>query len=182
MDKILYSLGVYLGEYIVDHYLPTLSCSMIRSKNVIQTTWGEAQHLRKLDDAWYNKLNEEQRKLRKQFPDEKTWKLDNKAQELVKDKWNESIKYLHILEKKYLPHTLECYNIPVIDFSNEKHNKIIKKGVKDALWDCDMCSYSTKEEDIIFEEEKIGKYKHSIVKLKLDLNPPKSYTGNDWNI
>jgi hypothetical protein len=164
-ENILYSLGVYLGEYVIDHKLPTLSCDDVTSRNVIQVTWGEAQELRRLNDIWYNKYEELKYKLYKEFPDEKRWKLDNQANDLNKDNWNAYREYDNILSKKYIPETLEI-NVPFIDFSDENANLIIKEGFRDALWGCDMCYYSLEFDDIIFKNDSDDTYNFASVILK----------------
>ena len=114
------------------------------------------------------------------------YKEERKAFEKVNNEWNEQMKYGYVLKEKYLPHVLKS-DVPYVDFSNEKTNKKIKKGLIDTLWDWDFCEWSLKEEDIIFEnyEYKFGKNKehsmhHSYVTLKLDLEAPSSYTGESW--
>ena len=49
-----------------------------------------------------------------------------------------------MLEKKYLPQTLECvFNLIAI-----RDIKKFKEGLMDSLWNCDMCSYNIDEDKI----------------------------------
>lgn len=181
--SIPYSLGEYLAKYIIDHHMPSLSCN-IWTKKVIQVTWGEAKEYRRLSDAWFRKLHSYKKDIIARG--KQAFKEEQKAYKYAKDEWNEYIKYSYTLKEKYLPHTLKCI-VPFIDLSDEETNKEIKKGLIACLWDCDHCEYSLKEEDVLFEQE-IFKYgsnnKYSItntyVILKLCLEPPSSYTGDDW--
>lgn len=183
-----YSLGVYLAEYIMLTQMPSLSCNQWTRKS-IQVTWGEAQELKRLEEEWYSKRSSEERKIREENPGIKGAELYRKEKEAHQrsiDEWNASMKYRYILKEKYLPHTLKC-TVMFIDFSDEEVNKEIKRGLINALWDSDHCEYSLKEEDIIFENETDtygdnDEYSMTFthVTLKLDLDRPSSYTGEDW--
>lgn len=183
-----YSLGVYLAEYIMLAHMPSLSCNQWTRK-AIQVTWGEAQELKRLEDEWYSKRSSEEMKIRKAnkgLPPAEMYKKTREAHQLSIDEWNASMKYRYMLKEKYLPHTLKC-TVMFIDFSDEEVNKEIKRGMISALWDSDHCEYSLKEEDIIFENEHDtygddDEYSVTFthVTMKLDLEPPSSYTGKDW--
>jgi hypothetical protein len=183
-----YSLGVFLGEYIVKTQMPSLSCNQWTS-NVIQVTWGEAKELKRLEDSWYSKRSSEEAKIRKENPSidgAELYKKEKEAHQRSIDEWNELMKYRYTLKEKYLPHTLKCY-VPFIDFSDEETNKLIKKGLINYLWNTDMCEYSVDDKDIIFKTEvdRYGPEKeysmtHTLVTLKLSLEAPSSYTGKDW--
>lgn len=183
-----YSLGVYLAEYIMHVYMPSLSCKQW-TRNAIQVTWGEAKELKRLEDAWYNKRISEERRILKENPGLKgaeRYKKEQEAHKFSEDEWNALIKYGYVLKEKYLPHTLKCM-VNFIDFSDQEANKEIKKGFISSMWDSDHCEYSLKKEDIIFENEiyKFGKDNRSTmcntwVTMKLDLEPPSSYTGEGW--
>jgi hypothetical protein len=182
--SVYYTLGVYLAKHMMDRHIPSLSCNQC-TNNVVQVTWGEAQELERLEDAWLSKLNDERRNLR-DVDGMKSWEKDNKAQEVSKNEWNELMKHRYILKEKYLPHVIKC-NVPDVDFSNEKNNEKIKKGMIETLWDWDFCEWSLKEEDIIFENENDtfganDKYsmQFSYITLKLDLEAPSSFTGDEW--
>lgn len=179
-----YSLGALIGEFLISKHIPSLSCNQC-TNNVIQVTWGEAEEYRRLEEAWYSKLHSERHKL-KDVEGLKSWEKDNEAQKAAEKEWNENMKYRYILKEKYLPHFIKC-DIPHVDFSNEEINNQIKKGLIDTLWDWDFCEWSLDDKDIVFENEewKYGEDKeHSMrftyVTLKLSLERPSSYTGEDW--
>jgi len=184
--KLALSIGEYLAEYLMLKEIPSLSCNPW-TLQVIQVTIGEADELKRLNDAWYSKVSSE--KYSSSTKGLSAVELYNKEKEAYKKsetEWNALLKYRYILKEKYLPHTIKC-RVPFIDFSNEKTNKIIKKGLITALWDCDFCEWSLKEEDIFFENE-IHKYgdndEYSMdftwVTLKLSLEAPSSFTGDEW--
>lgn len=180
-----YSIGVYLAEYIMHTHMPSLSCNQWTNK-CIQVTSGEADEKQRLDDVWFNRLHEEQRRLTKGLQGAERYKKEKEAQDLVKDEWNAKIKYGYVLKEKYLPHTIKV-KVPYIDFSDEEINKEIMRGFISAMWDSDHCEYSLKEEDIVFEneedrygDEKQYKMTFTWVTMKLNLDPPASYTGDDW--
>jgi hypothetical protein len=180
-----YSLGVYLAEYIMLDKMPSLSCYQWTNIGV-QVTSGEADETKRLSDVWFSRLNEEQHKLTKGLKGAERYKKEKEAQNLVKDEWNADMKYRYMLKEKYLPHTLKCV-VYYVDFSDEETNKEIKRGFIASMWDSDHCEYSLKEEDITFENEidtygDENQYKMSFthVTMKLDLEAPSSYTGDDW--
>jgi hypothetical protein len=186
MSKNLgYTIGVYLAKHLMDRHIPSLSCNQC-TNNVIQVTWGEAQEAERLSNVWHSKLSDEKYKIKKGLKGAEKYQEERKAQEACNKEWNEDLKYGYMLKEKYLPHTLKC-NVPHIDFSDEETNKEIKRGLINTLWDWDFCEWSLKEEDIIFENE-VDKYgpngKYSMhftwVTLKLDLEAPKSFTGDEW--
>lgn len=186
MSKNLgYTIGVYLAKHLMDRHIPSLSCNQC-TNNVIQVTWGEAQETQRLSDAWFSKLSEEQLKSKKGLKGGDLYREEQRAQDASKKEWNEDMKYRYALKEKYLPHTLKC-NVPHIDFSDEETNKEIKRGLINTLWDWDFCEWSLREEDIIFENE-VTKYgpddeysmHFTYVTLKLDLEAPKSFTGDEW--
>jgi hypothetical protein len=182
-EQLAYSLGSYLAEYIVDNHMPSLSYSAW-TKKVIQVTWGEAEEMKRLNDAWYEKRSSEKTRIIRENPDLSTverYEKEKEAHLLSIDEWNALLKQRYVLKEKYLPHLLEC-SVPYIDFSDEEINKEIKRALIESLWETDHCEYSLKEEDILFENISHTEYNitNTIVTLKLDLNPPSSYTGEDW--
>ena len=48
--KLSNQLGYYIGEFIVNKFLPTLSCDMIQSYNVIKITEEEQKKYSELND------------------------------------------------------------------------------------------------------------------------------------
>jgi len=180
-----YSLGVYLAEYIMHTQMPSLSHNAWTRK-VIQVTSGEADEEKRLSDVWFSKRMSEKQSIEKGLKGAERYNQEQEAHKLSEKEWNESMKYRYILKEKYLPHTIKCM-VPYIDFSDEKVNKQIMKGFISCMWDSDHCEYSLKEEDITFENEtnKYGpeeEYKMTFtwITMKLSLEAPSSYTGEDW--
>jgi len=135
-----FQLGYFVGENIVNNYLPTLSTDMIHSRKVIQVNEEDTIEIERLNkESWINN------------------------DELIdKEKWKLYLNYKKMLEKKYLPQTLEC----VFSLIRIDDIKKFKEGLKSSLWNCDMCSYNVEEENIeIYNDLEIG-YTH--IKFKYD--------------
>ena len=143
-----WQLGFYVGEYIVSHYLPTLSTDMIYSKNVIKVSEEDEVENKRLDDEWF--------KITKY---KENWSSEEHS---GKDKWDEYFKHNKMLEKKYLPPVLECV-IGLIRIDNMKN---FKDGLRTTLWNCDMCSYNIDEENIEIENDMLNGFTH--IKFKLN--------------
>ena len=130
-----YQLGFYIGENIVDNYLPTLSTDMIHSRKVIQVSEEDAIENNRLDDEWFNSCTHE------------------RGNSGDKEKWDAYFNHNKMLEKKYLPETLEC----VFSLLRIDDMKKFKEGLISSLWNCDMCSYNIDEENIkIYNDLEIG--------------------------
>lgn len=119
-------LGYYVGEHIVNRYLPTLSTDILQSRRVIQVDHEDAIENKRLDEEWFNSC---------------THKRGDSGD---KEKWNLYLQHNKMLEKKYLPNPLECH-LGLIKFNNENE---FKSGLRSSLWDCDMCSYDIEKENI----------------------------------
>jgi hypothetical protein len=141
--NIEYVLGLYIGEIIFLKYLPALDVDSLQTKNVIETSVEERETFKKLHDDWFLKY----------FFDKKT----------ESEKWKKYRTYAHYLEKKYMPHRLECY-VSKFEVENES---VLKKGIQDYLWDCDVCSY--KIEKIEYIEIIQEEYSTKVI-LSLDLD------------
>lgn len=187
-ESLAYSIGVYMAKYIIHTQMPSLSHEAW-TNNIIQVTWGEAEEVRRLEREWYSKRSSEEIRILKENPGLSPAERYSKKQEahkLSEDEWNALMKYRYEMKEKYLPHTV-TFNMPYVDFSDEETNKQIKKGFINTMWDSDHCDYSLNEEDITFEneEDRYGpddKYKFTFtnVTMKLGLEPPSSYTGEEW--
>jgi hypothetical protein len=130
-----YQLGFYIGENIVDNYLPTLSTDMIHSRNVIKVNEKDEIENNRLDDEWFNSCTHE------------------RGNSGDKEKWDAYFNHNKMLEKKYLPQTLEC----VFSLIRIDDMKKFKEGLRNSLWSCDMCSYNIDEEKIeIYNDLEIG--------------------------
>jgi hypothetical protein len=127
-------LGLYVGEYIVLRYLPTLSCEGLKTNTQISVTCAEGDEFRRLLSLCYETS---------MFKDE----------ELRKSKFDDAFNYLKILEDKYLPKTLSC-SIPYLNISDENLNDF-KEGLILTLWDCDCCHYSLEPQDIIVSDGEV---------------------------
>lgn len=125
-----YQLGFFVGEFIVDNYLPTLSIDMIKTRNVIQCTIAEADEYHRLHDLW-----SEEYQINPNAP---------------KDNWENYLAYGMELTIKYLPHNLVCY---VSDVS-PTDIALFKEGICDSLWNCDCCSYHLAPETIDIKNDK----------------------------
>jgi len=130
-----YQLGFYIGENIVDNYLPTLSTDMIHSRKVIKVSEKDEIENNRLDDEWFNSCTHE------------------RGNSGDKEKWDAYFNHNKMLEKKYLPQTLEC----VFSLLRIDDMKKFKEGLRSSLWNCDMCSYNIDEENIkIYNDLELG--------------------------
>jgi hypothetical protein len=130
-----YQLGFYIGENIVDNYLPTLSTDIIHSRKIIQVSEEDEIENNRLDDEWFNSCTHE------------------RGNSGDKEKWDAYFNHNKMLEKKYLPQTLEC----VFSLLRIDDMKKFKEGLRSSLWNCDMCSYNIDEENIkIYNDLEIG--------------------------
>lgn len=143
-----YQLGFYVGEYIVNRYLPTLSTDALHSRNVIEVSQEDTLENKRLDDEWFKTTK---------YQD--NW---NGEEDGDKEKWNLYHQHNKMLEKKYLPPVLECVFqlIRIIDM------KLFKTGLIHSLWNCDMCSYNLDEENIEIKNDMEIGFTH--IKFKLD--------------
>ena len=145
-----YQLGFYVGENIVDHYLPTLSTDSLHSRNVIQVSDEDTIENKRLEDEWFKTTK---------YQD--NWSGEEDGD---KEKWNLYHQHNKMLEKKYLPPVLKCgYSlIRIIDI------KLFKTGLIHSLWSCDMCSYNLSEENVEIENDLVNGF--TFIKFKLDEN------------
>jgi hypothetical protein len=132
-----FQFGYYVGLEIVRGYLPTLSTDILQSRNVIQVSEEDSLENERLDTEWYvtTKHGGE-------------WNgVDENGD---KEKWDLYHQHNKMLEKKYLPNPLKCH----MDILNIQDLDGFKKGLRVALWDCDMCSYNIEPENIkIYDDD-----------------------------
>lgn len=145
---LAYQLGYYVGEQIVDRFLPTLSVDAIHTNNNISVTCAEGDECRRLNDVWYSK--------RMSSKDD-----DDKSSEV---EWNALRAYHEMLEVKYLPKTVDC-PFQLLNI-REEDMKDFKKGISVSLWNCDCSHYSTKPEDIEVKADEEGWF--TTITLKRD--------------
>jgi hypothetical protein len=140
-------LGYFVGEFILHTTLPTLSCDMFLTKNVIQVSEEETNELNRLSDIWLNKR----------------WDFkgtEKEKKEATKEEWEIFQSYNKTIEEKYYPPTFQTFISPL----NVKDMDKFKDGLIRSLWNCDVCSYSLKKEDIMIETDE--NYRHTIITLK----------------
>jgi hypothetical protein len=140
-------LGNFVGEFIFHTTLPTLSCDMFLTRTVIQVSEEETNELNRLEDIWYNKLSSLKG-------------TDKENKEATKEEWEIFQSYNKTIEEKYYPSTFQTFISPL----NVKDMDKFKDGLIRSLWNCDVCSYSLKKEDIMIETDE--KYYHTIITLK----------------
>lgn len=121
-----YQLGIYIGDYIASNNLPTLSTDMMQSKKCLKVSEEDTKEHTRLHDLWWNKLH----------PNGWISKSDVNAEA----EWAAYLEFRKSLEVKYLPHKLDTY---VHRLSSIRDMEELKKGIRTALWDCDICSYDT---------------------------------------
>lgn len=144
-----YQLGFYVGLEIVRNYLPTLSTDMIQSRHVIDVSEEDKMENERLDTEWYETT-------------QYGGKWDGVTENGDKTKWDLYHQHNKILERKYLPNPLYCH----MGVLNIRDMDDFKKGLRFALWDCDMCSYNIELENIkIYDEEHLMS---TIIEFSLD--------------
>jgi hypothetical protein len=128
-------LGYYVGEHIVNRYLPTLSTDMLQSNIVIKVSEEDSVENNRLDKEWYSTTRHQ-----------KNYDGENDGNG---EKWELYKQHNKMLEQKYLPKKLDCH-LRLLKINDEKE---FKEGLRSSLWDCDMCSYNIEIENIKIENE-----------------------------
>jgi len=129
-----YQFGYYVGEDIVRRFLPTITTDSLLTRTQIKVSDEDSEENKRLHDEWWE-----------------TCKYGSNPNEVVnKENWDLYHQHNKMLEKKYLPNPLKCH----MSLMNIRDEKDFKEGLIHSLWDCDMCSYSLKPEDIkIYDDE-----------------------------
>ena len=144
-----YQLGYYVGLDIVHKYLPTLSTDMLQSRHVIEVLEEDKLENERLDTEWY-------------VTTKHGGEWNGKEENGDKEKWDLYYQHNKMLERKYLPNPLYCH----MGVLNIRDMDEFKKGLRLALWDCDMCSYNIEPENIkIYDEEHMMS---TIIEFSLD--------------
>lgn len=143
-----FQFGYFVGEYIVNKYLPSLSIDTPKTNNLISVTPEEQIKFKEIESAWWEATNAKR--------DPKTGGYENSEKE-----WNELMAFRREMEVKYLPHELKCFFSP-LNITNEKE---FKQGLIFSLWDCDICHYSIEPEEITIEHDSDFFFTHIIFKL-----------------
>lgn len=135
-------LGSYVGEYIVTHYMPSLSTDMLKTNNVITVSEEETNKWIELETII------------------KPLMFDKAKQDEYHEMFYKHLAWYKEMAKKYYPTELKCY-VPKVTFTNKGQ---FIEGLKEALWDSDVCAYDTdgiviKQHDLFNKTEIILKYK-----------------------
>lgn len=120
-----FELGQMVGEYIVTRFLPTLTTDSLQSRTVLPVPLELEREWNKKRDAWLKVAWDYSIEEKKRNADSNKIFYENLA-------W-----YKENIESVYLPAVLEC-NIPKFRHTNQDD---LVKGIKRALWDCDMSHY-----------------------------------------
>jgi hypothetical protein len=132
-----YQLGFYVGLEIVNSYLPTLSTDMLQTRNVIQVSGKDMLKNIRLNEEWFETTR-----------NGGNW--NGKDENGDKEKWDLYHQHNKMLERKYLPNPLIC-RLSLLNIQNESE---FKNGLRDTLWDCDLCSYNIEPENIKIYDDK----------------------------
>ncbi len=129
-----YQNGFYVGEEIVTRHLPTITTDMLQTRTQIKVSDEDVEENKRLESEWW-----------------KTTKYGNSPnEEKHNENWELYKQHNIMLEKKYLPTPLKCH----MSLMNIRDEKDFKDGLIHSLWNCDMCTYSLKPEDIkIYDDE-----------------------------
>lgn len=133
-----YQLGRYVGEKISVN-IPSLSCDGGGTRKVHTVTTEEQKEV----DRLYGLYRE-----RNDGKDQD--KTDEERKEITK-LFYEYRKYVHTLEKKYFPPTIDL----IVNLVNVPESEIddFKRGISRSLWDSDTCTYNLNVENITVEDD-----------------------------
>lgn len=154
-QSLEFQLGFYVGEYIFHRFLPTLSTDDLRSRIVIKVSDEDTIQNKHLANRWFESTRKN--RVKKETDEEKN------------PLWIEYYQHNKMLERKYLPHILKCH-IPTIH--NVKNIEKLKDGIIASLWDCDMCAYSLKSENITITHTDDGYFTVVEFVLGVTVNDP----------
>ena len=129
-----YQLGVFIGEFIIGNYLPTLNIDSLLTHTVINVTEDEKNKYDELNDLWFKSVRGDK--------------------DISNTNWNNMRRFQLEMENKYLPPVIECY-VPGFDVQDYV---TLKEGIRESLWDSDLCHYSIDVDNIDINEydEKIN--------------------------
>lgn len=126
-ESLEYQLGLSIGNFILVHYLPTLSIDGMQTNHVIDVSEEDTAENDRLQKLY----------------DEKGYKENDKDSLELFNNWREHSK---LMEDKYLPKVLDCV-VHKLSSINKIDDFI--KGIETVLWDCDCSHYGTKNIEII---------------------------------
>lgn len=127
INDLNYDLGLMVGELIVNNHLPTLNTDMVNTNQIINVSDEETKKWVEISEKNFKRWLDNGMK--------------NKDEEYLKE-FYENLKWYHLLEEKYLPETINV-RINKIKPTNLKD---FKKGINDALWDCDFSHYTVNDD------------------------------------
>jgi hypothetical protein len=136
-----YTLGLYIGQYIFDKYLPTLSTDDILTPNVTQVSPEDTTMIEFLNKTWY----------------ESTPNGDNPDPLNNPQYWDAYLGANKTLRERYLPKILEC-QIPFLSLRDNHQWDELKKGIFDFLWDSDRCYYEISPKALNFRDDDVFVY------------------------
>ena len=137
IQELSLRIGLEIGHQLAMR-LPTLSCDLLQSRNVIQVKYGEAKELKRLDNEWHNNYD----------PNSKE-----------KDpRWEALQKYHNELGAKYLPKEFKFMTAAIPECADLDK---VKEGIGVSMWDCDYSWYGCKEEQIDIEDTHVGGRRYS---------------------
>lgn len=137
-----YQFGYFVGEYIVEHYLPCLNIDMFRTSKLIRVSSNDKKKHEILETKWRERYH--------------------KDSEEDTPEWEELQESHRKLEHKYLPHELIC----CFDAMNILNEDEFKRGLYSSLWGSDVCHYNVEPSSIVIETE--PDFYFTNIKLKLD--------------
>ena len=137
-------LGRFVGHYIYFNFLPTLNVDLIQSHNVIEVSEEDYVEYLLISKALRNKYK------------------FNGGDGNTDIEYENYKTFQHHLAKKYLPNILVC-DIPKIYVTDID---LFKTGLRDQLWNTDLCWYKIDAiDDIDISHTNVS----TIIKLKLDV-------------
>ena len=148
-----YQLGHYIGDYIVEKFLPTLSVEG-STHTIIEVSKEETSEYERLNELWWNAKTQTNQ----------TWNNEDSASK----EWNHYRAYIDMLRGKYLPKTLECH-IPRLSSVSEEKMDELKRGIMNAIWNSDVSNYSCSnlsDIELVLEDDCF----FSVVNLKLAID------------
>lgn len=125
------NLGHFVGAYINFHFLPTLNTDLLASNCVINVSEEDFEEYNNLHMAYTRK-----------------YMLSTNIGLGETNEFKSLRAFRNKLARKYLPETLECWVPKIFEGVDVQ---ALKDGIKEYLWDTDLCWYSLRDEDIKIE-------------------------------
>lgn len=144
-----YYLGILVGKYIISNDLPTLSTDMLKTHRVIQVPEEETKEHERLYSEWV---------------------CGEKDEDGVNEHWKPHLEYMYYLGEKYLPKELVS-RVPKFGLEFVESMDELKEGIRDALWNSDVCWYNIDSNDDveIKKTDDLAWCEVITLKLKIDI-------------